>query len=109
MRKLGGQKDLIPENVPELKDEDVAQKLEQIWKLREGAKLHNKLQGEVKEVIQGWVLGLGKKDQSIGQLKCGDFVMSFKVEMKESKPVKYKTKAGKKVKLKFSPEDEDED
>lgn len=108
MKKLGGQKELIPENIPELKDKDTAQKLEQIWKLRDGAKVHDKLQAEAKEVIQGWVLGLPKKDQSIGQCKCGDFILSFKVEMQEEKPVSYKTKKGKKVRVKFAPENEEE-
>lgn len=105
---MGGQKDLIPDSIPELKDKDVAQKLELIFKLRDGAKEHDKLLKEAKEVIGGWVLGLSKKDQAAGQLKCGDFVLPFKVEEKQSQPVKYKTKGGKKVRLTFAPE-EDED
>jgi len=106
MKKLGGQKDLVPENIPECKEKDVAQKLEQIWKLRDGAKMHDKLVAEVKEFIQGWVLGLSKKDQNIGQFKCGDFVLTFSVEMQEEKKVEYTTKKAKKVKVKLAPEDD---
>lgn len=109
MKKIGGQADLVLDNLPEMENEEIAEKLEQIWKLRDGAKMHNKLQKEAKEAIQGWVLGLSKKDQGIGQFKCGDFVLSFKVEMAEEKPVEYLTKAGKKVRVKFAPDTEDGD
>ena len=109
MQKLGGQAELIPENLPELQDEEVADKLEKIWKLRPMAKEHDKLMREVKEVIQGWVLGLPKADQNAGQMKCGDFVLPFSVEKKEAEHVEYDTKGGKKVKLKFAPQSEKEE
>ena len=109
MKKLDGQKELVKGGLPELEDKEVAEKLERIWKLRDGAKMHDKLEKEAKEVIQGWVLGLPKKDQNIGQLKCGDFVLGFKIETKEPEPVEYKTKGGKKVRVKFAPDKEDDD
>lgn len=108
MKKLGGQKELVKGNLPELKNKEVAQKLEQIWKLRDSAKTHDRLLKEAKEAIQGWVLGLPKKDQNIGQLRCGDFVLPFTIETKEPTPVSYETTGGKKVKVKFAPEHEDE-
>jgi len=108
MKKLGGQQDLIEGDLPVLEDEEVAGKLEQIWKLRESAKTHDKLVGEVKEFIQGWILGLPKKDQAVEQFKCGDFILTFKVENKEVKKVEYETKGGKKVKVKLTPEDDKE-
>lgn len=108
MKKLGGQQDLVEGNLPELEDVEMAEKLEEIWKLRESAKKHDKLLKEVKEFISGWILGLPKKEQGIGQFKCGDFVLTFKVENKEVKTVEYKTTGGKKVKVKFAPEDEEE-
>ena len=48
MKKIGGQKELVEGNLPELEDKEVAKKLERIWKLREGAKMHDKLSSEVK-------------------------------------------------------------
>lgn len=108
VKKIGGQTELVEGNLPELQDEDVAQKLEQIWQLRDNAKTHDRLLKEAKETIQGWVLGLNKKDQGIGHLRCGDFVLPFSIETKEPTPVSYETTGGKKVKVKFAPEHEDE-
>lgn len=109
MKKLDGQADLIDDNLPELKDEEIAEKLERIWKLREGAKMHDKLERQAKEQIGGWVLGLPKKDQKAGALRCGDFEIPFGIKDTEPEIVDYTTKGGKKVRVKFAPDKEDDE
>jgi len=108
MKKLNGQMDLVEDNVPVMDNPEVAEKLEQVWKLHEQAKLHDTMKKEAKEEINAFCMALNKRDAAAGQVRCGDFLIDFKIEQVEEKPVEYKTKAGKKVRLKLAPADEDE-
>jgi len=100
--------ELVEDNVPIMDNPEVAEKLEQVWKLHETAKLHDTMLKEAKEEIKTFVAALKKRDADVGQIRCGDFLISFKLEDQEAKPVNYTTKKKKKVTLKLAPEDEDE-
>jgi len=108
MKKLHGQMELVDDNVPVMDNKEVAEKLEQVWKLHENAKLHDSLLKEAKEEIKAFCMSMNKRDAAAGQVRCGDFLIDFKVEMAEAKPVSYETKPGKKVTLKLAPADEEE-
>lgn len=106
MRKKRGQKDMVEDLLPTLKDKKTEKKLAQIEGLSEQAKTHNDLLAEVKETIKGFVLGLSEDDQEVGKLQCGDFVLGFKVTRTEETEVEFVRKAGKRVRIKFGKEEE---
>jgi len=104
MKKLGGQKELVDDNYPVLENEELAAKLEEMYTLYEPAKQFRKLNGEVKEAVKGFVLTLSPEDRGAGNLKCGDFIVPFKITEAKPEDVNYTTKGGTKVKLTLKPE-----
>jgi len=109
MKKTGGQKELVKDVIPVLEDGETETKLAEITELYDDAKQYRKLHKEVKEIIQGFVLGLPEKDQAIGRLRCGEFILPFKVVDKEEKERNFVVPAGKKVTFRLKPDEEGEE
>jgi hypothetical protein len=107
MKNKGGQKAIVPDLYPTLKDEETEKKLAQIEELSEAAETHKELMAEVKDTIKGFVLGLSEDDQEIGKLQCGNFEVRFRVTKTEEMDVEFTRKAGKRVRIKFGKEEEE--
>lgn len=110
MKKTGGQKELVTGLIPTMKDEngETKAKLDEMYPLRPDAKRHNKLEREIKETVKGFVLGLSEKDQAIGQVRIGEYVLPFSVSDEKETPVSFTRGGKKKVLIRFKPEEEEE-
>ena len=109
MKKSGGQKELVDDMLPELKDDETARKLDEMYPLDEDAKRHAKLKREIKESIKGFVLGLKVEDQAVGRVRIGDYVLPFTVKDEEETDVSFTRGGKKKVLIRFKPEDDEEE
>jgi len=108
LKKSGGQKEFVADMLPELKDDETAEKLDRVYELRDDAREYNKALSDVKDVVKGFVLGLKPEDQAVGKVRIGDYVLPFTVKDEEETDVSFVRGGKKKVLIKFKPEEEEE-